>query len=230
MFQSAPHTFMRGDEDFYLESHQRICFNPRPTLSCGATWLGDGREVPIRVSIRAPHFHAGRPNGAPLFNPVFGVSIRAPHFHAGRRGFSRSLRSVCLFQSAPHTFMRGDSGPLRMFRRYRSFNPRPTLSCGATPIPSGFSMEHLVSIRAPHFHAGRRTMVIHMYKSLTVSIRAPHFHAGRRPMRPILATRPSGFNPRPTLSCGATPPPQALIQIPAVSIRAPHFHAGRRSL
>ena len=181
----------------------------------------------FNVSIRAPHFHAGRrqeprreAEGRGSFNPrpalscgatlylgvtptLFEVSIRAPHFHAGRlkRGNPR-CRGI-LFQSAPRTFMRGDWNPVFSWKYQTSFNPRPALSCGAT----GRSHEQRI--------AG------------LVSIRAPHFHAGRRSPLSSLPLQEQSFNPRPALSCGATFLFEYFPDRFDVSIRAPHFHAGR---
>ncbi len=59
-FQSAPHTFMRGDHNSMVAGSNPASFNPRPTLSCGATDRFLIEAAPIGVSIRAPHFHAGR--------------------------------------------------------------------------------------------------------------------------------------------------------------------------
>ena len=61
-----------------------------------------------------------------------------------------------------------------------SFNPRPALSCGATAGDPLASLLDLVSIRAPHFHAGQRELVEGLDACDRVSIRAPHFHAGQQ--------------------------------------------------
>ena len=147
---------MRGDLLIRTTRPSLRRFNPRPALSCGATAAGPGRGDLVIVSIRAPHFHAGRHAGyAHCFTfsmfqsaprtfmrgdicPQAGcardrVSIRAPHFHAGRP-FSYCIDpKLVVFQSAPRTFMRGDG---------KSPEEKPK--------------EEEVSIRAPHFHAGRR--------------------------------------------------------------------------
>ena len=228
------------------------CFNPRPALSCGATLLVHLPAQPTEVSIRAPHFHAGRRRQA------MSCSARWVTFQSAPRTFMRgddkgmvAQLSMSEFQSAPRTFMRGDC----------------IVRCNHSSI--------CVSIRAPHFHAGRpmrpagsaavmvfqsapRTfmrgdsIVVPPAQEKRVSIRAPHFHAGRpRPEsfgspsrgfnpRPALscgATRSGAkypralacFNPRPALSCGATDLKRLQCDHEPVSIRAPHFHAGRRN-
>ncbi len=152
----APH-FHAGRHLFRLWAQQTHCFNPRPTLSCGATSIRYFSWTLSVVSIRAPHFHAGRRSA--LIKPRHGssVSIRAPHFHAGRRLKMNSRNAAqavsiraphfhagrpiwygfqirpSVFQSAPHTFMRGDDVQRASSSTYHRFNPRPTLSCGATP-------------------------------------------------------------------------------------------------
>ena len=178
LFQSAPRTFMRGDGVGNCKPRSCISFNPRPALSCGATSSMTGNYNTWLVSIRAPHFHAGRPGQTcplitvPGFNPrpalscgatpsheqadsLHGVSIRAPHFHAGRRRPGQHAGPDGAFQSAPRTFMRGDE----------SHDYQQLLSS--------------VSIRAPHFHAGRLRHAKRIGFFRLVSIRAPHFHAGR---------------------------------------------------
>src|ERR1035437_5152488 len=107
------------------------------------------------------------------------------------------------FQSAPRILMRGD------------LPHQPVIDLG------------VVSIRAPHSHAGRRSLAERRGRDHCVSIRAPHSHAGRpRAQGPhgahagfqsaprflmrgdlltlVIFRRPSGFNPRPAFSCGAT--------------------------
>ena len=70
-------------------------------------------------------------------------------------------------------------------------------------MPLYCSIAH-VSIRAPHSHAGRLS-VMPLYCSIAhVSIRAPHSHAGRLSVMPLYCS------------------------IAHVSIRAPHSHARRR--
>ena len=201
-FQSAPRTFMRGDMRVIAVHDGIERFNPRPALSCGATNASQLRSTPSDVSIRAPHFHAGRREGLVKNVLVLIVSIRAPHFHAGRPGSATMDMMRSLFQSAPRTFMRGDRLPGRGRQPGRGFNPRPALSCGATgTLPFG-------------------------QNRIQVSIRAPHFHAGRRQPRPAWWAR-TCFNPRPALSCGATILDAMQGKVLDVSIRAPHFHAGR---
>ena len=88
-FQSAPRTFMRGDLLALSQPAKHISFNPRPALSCGATQL------------------------AAITQQIEEVSIRAPHFHAGRHTWPDITHGVTLFQSAPRTFMRGDAARSR---------------------------------------------------------------------------------------------------------------------
>ena len=132
------------------------------------------------------------------------VSIRAPHFHAGRRYHPPNCIRCQRFQSAPRTFMRGDRWMRQLTGLAARFNPRPALSCGATSRNCSGARGYGVSIRAPHFHAGRRCASMSAVATLRfqsaprtfmrgdqaavadavdgayVSIRAPHFHAGRR--------------------------------------------------
>ena len=128
-----------------------------PHFHAGRLAIGGGLDRLIVVSIRAPHFHAGRLQEHRIQTAVYGVSIRAPHFHAGRRSNSRTRIIRSTFQSAPRTFMRGDVGRLELRQAIRSFNPRPALSCGATGSAQYGRGVREVSIRAPHFHAGRRS-------------------------------------------------------------------------
>jgi len=131
MFQSAPRTFMRGDRSSSAIVAGTVMFQSAPrTFMRGDTNCGDRRTCAI-VSIRAPHFHAGRP-----FADFF-------------------LSLAAWFQSAPRTFMRGDRSTCSSERRCTRFNPRPALSCGATAGLVAQAEMSLVSIRAPHFHAGR---------------------------------------------------------------------------
>ena len=167
---------MRGDMRVIAVHDGIERFNPRPALSCGATNASQLRSTPSDVSIRAPHFHAGRREGLVKNVLVLIVSIRAPHFHAGRPGSATMDMMRSLFQSAPRTFMRGDRLPGRGRQPGRGFNPRPALSCGATgTLPFGQNRIQ-VSIRAPHFHAGRRRPRQKVRQRQKVSIRAPHFH------------------------------------------------------
>ena len=178
LFQSAPRTFMRGDHSAQMMTAHIISFNPRPALSCGATNESSVGGTQGTVSIRAPHFHAGRrPRGGGyagdwMFQSAprtfmrgdcaqrcwageLCVSIRAPHFHAGRPKSSSDTRRDPAFQSAPRTFMRGDQPEVLREAYEKGFNPRPALSCGATIHSDPERGELHVSIRAPHFHAGR---------------------------------------------------------------------------
>ena len=202
-FQSAPRTFMRGDRCTSPPTRPRICFNPRPALSCGATRLGIAVHLVYYCFNPRPALSCGATCCDASIVVEFEVSIRAPHFHAGRPKSGLFVTRCRPFQSAPRTFMRGD-GPA-------SRDPR----------------DGVVSIRAPHFHAGRHVPARRGHHPLYVSIRAPHFHAGR----PTCRTQPTPaclfqsaprtfmrgdasvssegndrgrFNPRPALSCGAT--------------------------
>ena len=155
LFQSAPRTFMRGDVSLLQDAIRKLSFNPRPALSCGATLTALHIDCLRTVSIRAPHFHAGRPGSGLVPTDCVGVSIRAPHFHAGRRvcsdahardgsfnprpalscGATAAPPTYCKivsFQSAPRTFMRGDAQSWVKQPLTWGFNPRPALSCGAT--------------------------------------------------------------------------------------------------
>ena len=132
-FQSAPRILMRGDIICCPITGPLLCFNPRPAFSCGATWAWPFDTPGGRVSIRAPHSHAGRP-----FPDVHGlhyhlVSIRAPHSHAGRPAHGPAHGPAILFQSAPRILMRGD-----------------------TTTATANAIAKTVSIRAPHSHAGRQ--------------------------------------------------------------------------
>ena len=133
-------------------------FNPRPALSHGATFLwlrkevfsllfqsapraftrGDTRKAscsfPLSyVSIRAPRFHTGRPNGFIQFSWNFGVSIRAPRFHTGRRlaGALIFKRCAC-FNPRPALSHGATAEALGRKAVKIGFNPRPALSHGAT--------------------------------------------------------------------------------------------------
>ena len=86
-----------------------------------------------------------------------------------------------------------------------SFNPRAALSRGATHLFERHAREAKgVSIRAPRFHAARRTLQVH----------DSHW---------------TGFNPCAALSRGATTcvPDSGTADRIFVSIRAPRFHAAR---
>ena len=96
MFQSAPRTFMRGDqigvnEHFGKTSFARLTtspvtsFNPRPALSCGATGTAEFIEHMVAAFQSAPRT-----------------------FMRGDLLLLRIEELLTWFQSAPRTFMRGD--------------------------------------------------------------------------------------------------------------------------
>ena len=181
----------------------------------------------VKVSIRAPHFHAGRPlhistdTAADLFQS-------APRtFMRGDAPRHRRSPGLLLFQSAPRTFMRGDLLRRVYRRRVRSFNPRPALSCGATKKRAVRNALQAVSIRAPHFHAGRRASEPRPARWRGFNPR-PALSCGATRTCPARSPSSIRFNPRPALSCGATHLQDAANARLFVSIRAPHFHAGRR--
>ena len=90
------------------------CFNPRPAFSCGATiFEGDGNVLHRKVSIRAPHSHAGRRPRSPT---SYATSAFQSAPRILMRGDSRTSDGQSVngpFQSAPRILMRGDTTRFR---------------------------------------------------------------------------------------------------------------------
>ena len=157
------------------------------------------------------------------------------------------------FQSAPRSFLRGDSGltkqelrktvsirapqspagrlnPLVCWRITVSFQSAPrSLLRGDRSNPPGWRTSPAGFQSAPRsLLRGDLRPRLQDGRHDSVSIRAPQSPAGRQYPPPPLPPQ-AGFNPRPAVSCGATY--QALGSRRAlynVSIRAPQSPAGRR--
>ena len=186
----------------------------------------------ITVSIRAPHFHAGRRRVASSADSCHDVSIRAPHFHAGRPDACRHAvaQSKSVSIRAPHFH----AGRLRrtgaVGSRRRCFNPRPAFSCGATDTLASGSPTGTSFNPRPAFSCGATAIVFEVDRHGVESFNPrPAFSCGATAARPSWQWTPRfqsaprifmrgdryrrtgfcavlvGFNPRPAFSCGATP-------------------------
>ena len=114
--------------------------------------------------------------------------------------------SLPCFNPSPRTFMRGNAAILHdKARTIRGFNPRPALSCGATAYRREYGDHLAVSIRAPHFHAGRPAHKL-QYSGPKCFNPRPALSCGATDVERSLYAVGVSFNPRPALSCGATPP------------------------
>ena len=180
MFQSAPLTEARGDR---APESLRAPFNS--------------------VSIRSPHRSKGRP--ATTTQAVFQatVSIRSPHRSKGRQHFVVAPSGHHLFQSAPLTEARGDSGSEVLAMVQTCFNPLPSPKQGETLPCLCNALGKTVSIRSPHRSKGRR----------------PVDHGQKRHL--------SCFNPLPSPKQGETQRPTPCSPPSDVSIRSPHRSKGR---
>ena len=203
-FQSAPRTFMRGDRDGAQHPARPARFNPRPALSCGATKILRGCVILSGVSIRAPHFHAGR-------HAYCWADVIAAQFQSAPRTFMRgdlqggqTTSGDILFQSAPRTFMRGDHGSMGSPFVAQGFQSAPrTFMRGDFRTRPALSYILPVSIRAPHFHAGRPRLCKKCNQEFTFQSAPRTFMRGD--LQWLMSTLcPNCFNPRPALSCGAT--------------------------
>ena len=84
LFQSAPRSRDRGDSHQKCPDNLRICFNPRPGLATGATFMPEKTARALGVSIRAPVSRPGRRARVSQFCCCCIVSIRAPVSRPGR--------------------------------------------------------------------------------------------------------------------------------------------------
>ena len=205
-FQSAPRSLLRGDTYLcgYTVFHGKVSIRA-PQSPAGR--LGSSRPtlVSLDVSIRAPQSPAGRRKGTSVTCRIRNVSIRAPQSPAGRQG-------------------------LRLGRvDYDGFNPRPAVSCGATILAQlqtsaglfqsaprsllrGDQISQGFVVAVTQFQSAPRSLLRGDLPSKLLNPSEAWFQsaprsllrgdaAGRAGRRP----RPGRFNPRPAVSCGATP-------------------------
>ena len=132
--ESAPHSFLWGDDIPMFRLTILQGFNPRPTVSCGATSLRGLRSLDTKhVSIRAPQFPVGRRWSDALYLLQNEVSIRAPQFPVGRHpDLGNDVSSSMVSIRAPQFPVGRRYADLGQHGDYDGFNPRPTVSCGAT--------------------------------------------------------------------------------------------------
>ena len=179
----------------------------------GATGCAVGFDVPVSVSIHAPH--AGRDCRMIVSEPVEGVSIHAPH--AGRDPIIWIARETSpMFQSTRPVW--GATDMYMHLCTNRSFqSTRPVW--GATAANHHVPNRDLVSIHAPRVGrdvdqaaplcplqsfnprapcGARRFLIVFSSQNPGFNPRAP---CGARPSQGIVFHRQSGFNPR--APCGA---------------------------
>ena len=156
LFQSAPLTEARGDNEKWQSIRASGGFNPLPPPKQGETGIAKGNRDQRRVSIRSPHRSKGRLLNPAIIVYLVLVSIRSPHRSKGRQAIRRSCRRFSTFQSAPLTEARGDLILQRLAANGYSFNPLPSPKQGETEENRGYRGVPMVSIRSPHRSKGRQ--------------------------------------------------------------------------
>ena len=205
MFQSAPLTEARGDDDAVVVSvNDQGGFNPLPSPKQGETVyklcppyyyfcfnpLPSPKQGETRIALSPPRLSV-------RFNPL-------PSPKQGETSFLGAVRNnLTAFQSAPLTEARGDIEIEKDLSYLRCFNPLPSPKQGETgtpeeyrppidrfnPLPSPKQGETRravppsalcwVSIRSPHRSKGRLGENVAGFLRLFVSIRSPHRSKGR---------------------------------------------------
>src|SRR5205085_827510 len=158
---------------------------------------------------------------------------RSRPFQSALPAFARSdchsfsaIPAATLFQSALPAFARSDQRSLAPWPPFFGFNPRPSLSQGATGRRCGLHKLPRWPFPFPRFRKVRLSDVVGFALAEEVSLRAPCF-CKAPPLPSWLSSRFDSFNPRSLLLQGATVLIHSTESKQTVSIRTPCFHKER---